>query len=435
MQQMLPLLLGWLSESPDPDLGLLGLRRLSSGDQRTTELVTAFRESPEVARRLCLLLGTSRVFADTLEHNPDELLSIGDPEGLAVRSPGELAAGASSALAWRTNAVEQRRGLYRYRQREELRIAARDVLGLDGEDDAVALTGSQLTGLAQASVSAALEAVAPPLPFAVVAMGRFGGAELSYASDLDVLFVYDGSTAADFGAAEETAESLLQFLAGQTPTPRIYAVDLGLRPEGKQGPLARSLEGYRTYYDRWALMWERQALLRARPVAGDADVGRRFMALIEPHVWRPLTDEDVRDVRRMKARIERERLPAGDDPQFHLKLGRGSLSDVEFTAQLLQLQHGVRATGTMEALDALAAVGALEPEDHATLAAAYRFCERTRNRWYLVKGSPGDALPTQGDQLAKLARSLETTGGELREQYRRVTRRARQVVERLFYGK
>jgi len=435
MQQMLPLLLGWLSETPDPDLGLLGLRRLSSGEQRTTELVTAFRESPEVARRLCLLLGTSRLFVETFEHNPDELLSLGDPEGLGVRSRDALAKGASSALQWRTDQLERRRGLYRFRQREDLRIAARDVLGLDDEEEAVAVTGAELTALAEASLGAALDAVSPPLPFAIVAMGRFGGAELSYASDLDVLFVYDGSTAGDFAAVEETAESLVQFLAGRTPSPRIYTIDLGLRPEGKQGPLARSLEGYRTYYDRWALMWERQALLRARPVVGDADVGRRFMEIVEPHVWQPLTDDDVREVRRMKARIERERMPAGDDPQFHLKLGRGSLSDIEFTAQLLQLQHGVRATGTMAALDALVKAGALDAEDHATLTAAYRFCERTRNRWYLVKGSPGDALPTQGDQLSRLARSLGTTGGELREQYRRVTRRARHVVERVFYGK
>jgi [glutamine synthetase] adenylyltransferase / [glutamine synthetase]-adenylyl-L-tyrosine phosphorylase len=435
MQQMLPLLLLWLSEAPDPDLGLLGLRRLSSGEQRTTELVTAFRESPEVARRLSLLLGTSRLFAETFEHNPDELLSLGDPDGLAVKPAAELAAGAASAVEWRTGLVEQRRGMYRYRQREELRIAARDVLRLYGEEDAVAVTGSELTALAEGVLAAAIDALAPSLPFAVVAMGRFGGAELSYASDLDVLFAYEGSTSEDFRTAEETAEALLQFLAGRTPSPRIYTVDLGLRPEGKQGPLARSLEGYRTYYDRWALMWERQALLRARPVAGDADLGRRFMEIVEPHVWQPLTADDVREVRRMKARIERERIPAGDDPQFHLKLGRGSLSDIEFTAQLLQLQHGVRATGTMAALDALAAAGALDSDDRATLAAAYRFCERTRNRWYLVKGSPGDALPTQGDQLSRLARSLGTTGGELREQYRRVTRRARQVVERLFYGK
>src|SRR5207253_5205559 len=127
-------------------------------------------------------------------------------------------------------------------------------------EDAVAVAGAELTALAEGVLEAALDTVEPPLPFAVVAMGRFGGAELSYASDLDVLFVYEGSTAAEFGKAEETAESLLEFLAGRTPSPRIYTVDLGLRPEGKQGPLARSLDGYQVYYDRWALMWERQAL-------------------------------------------------------------------------------------------------------------------------------------------------------------------------------
>ena len=182
-------------------------------------------------------------------------------------------------------------------------------------------------------------------------------------------------------------------------------------------------------------MWERQALVRARFVAGDADVGRRFLELIEPHVWKGLDDSDVREIRRIKARVERERIPAGDDPQFHLKLGRGSLSDVEFTAQLLQLQHGVRATGTMEALQRLEEAGALAPDDRAVLAEAYRFCERTRNRWFLVKGAPGDSLPTRPEQLAPLARSLGASPGELREQYRRATRRSRNVVERVFYGK
>jgi [glutamine synthetase] adenylyltransferase / [glutamine synthetase]-adenylyl-L-tyrosine phosphorylase len=267
-------------------------------------------------------------------------------------------------------------------------------------------------------------------------MGRFGGAELSYASDLDLLFVYDGSTPADFTAAERLGEHLVRFLAGASPPTRIYPVDLSLRPEGKDGPVARSLDGYRAYYGRWSRTWERQALVRARPVAGDADVARRFMEIVEPHVWgEPLSDDDVREIRRMKARIERERLPASEDPQFHLKLGRGSLSDVEFTAQLLQLRHGVRATGTMAALDALGAAGVLSDADRTVLAEAYRFCERTRNRLYLVRGTPGDALPSRPEHLTRLVRSLGTDPHELREQYRRTTRRCRAVVERLFYGK
>ena len=398
MQQMLPLLLGWLSESPDPDLGLLGLRILTTGRQQATEMGVAFRESPEAARRLCLLLGTGRIFADTFEHQPDMIPSLGQPDGLATRPPGALLAGSTNALAWREHTEDRQLALLRYKRREQLRIAAADVLDLApaaGEDHVV-VTAAQLTALAEACVSAALDALEPKLPFAVIAMGRFGGAELSYASDLDLLFVYDGSTPADFAVAERLGEHLVRFLAGTSPPTRVYPVDLALRPEGKDGPLARSLDGYRAYYGRWSRTWERQALVRARPVAGDEEVARRFMEIVEPHVWGDgLSDEGVREIRRMKARIERERLPAGEDPQFHLKLGRGSLSDVEFCAQLLQLQHGVRAAGTMPALAALDAAGALAPDDHAVLAEAYRFCERTRNRLFLIRGAPGDSLPSR----------------------------------------
>ena len=437
MQQMLPLLLEWLSESPDPDLGLLGLRLLTTGEHRARELAIAFRESPEAARRLCVLVGTSRRLTQTLEHHPDLIPALGNPEALAPRTAEALLEGATTALAWRADTTDRQRGLERFRRREELRIAASDLLELTPPDEEpVVVTGAALTALAEACVRAALTALEPPVPFGVVAMGRFGGAELSYASDLDVLFVYDGSTPEDFALAEKTAEALLGFLSGQTPANRVYSVDADLRPEGKDGPLARSLEGYRTYYERWAQVWERQALLRARPVAGDPDVGRRFGELIDQHMWKdPLPEDDVREIRRMKARIERERIPAGEDPQFHLKLGRGSLSDIEFTAQLLQLRHRVPATGTMAALDALEDAGALAPEDRRVLGEAYRFCERTRNRWFLVKGAPDDALPRTPENLARLARSLGTTPQELRESYRRVTRRARQVVERLFYGK
>lgn len=438
MQQLLPLLMSWLSDSPDPDLGLLGLRRLAAGAQQATELATAFRESPEAARRLCLLLGTSRLLGDALHRNPDLVAGLAAPELVEPRPAVAFGDGVSDALAWRPETDERQHALRRYKQREVLRIAARDVLGLDHEagTDPVVTAAAQLTALAEASLDAALAAVEPPLPFAVVAMGRFGGGELSYASDLDVLFVYDGTTAADFAVAEATAEALVRFLKGPTAGTRIWPLDVDLRPEGKQGPLARSLDGYREYYEHWVETWERQALLRARPVAGDRTVGERFQALVDEHVWgRTIDAETVRQIRRMKARIERERIPAGEDPQFHLKLGRGSLSDVEFTAQLLQLQHGVPAPGTMAALDALAAAGALADDDHAVLAKAFRFCERVRNRWYLVKGAPGDSLPTQPEQLARLARSLDVTPAALREQYRRRTRRCRQVVERLFYGK
>jgi len=276
-------------------------------------------------------------------------------------------------------------------------------------------------------------------------MGRFGGAELSYASDLDVLFVHDAGDVdpadkASVAGGEALAESFLHFVHGPNPAQRVVVLDLGLRPEGGQGRLARDLRGYATYFARWAQTWERQALLRARVVAGDRALGERFLAMAASFVWdRALTKADVADIRRMKARIERERIPVNEDPQFHLKLGRGSLSDVEWTVQLLQLFHGIPGTGTMATLADLVAHGALEEADAEALSDSYRFCERTRNRWYLVGalpggGSPADALPTQAHQLSRLARSLGTTPTALRDEYRKVTRRARRVVERLFYG-
>ena len=437
MQQMLPLLLGWLSESPDPDLGLLGLRVLTSGQQQANQLAIAFRESPETARRLCTVLGTSRMLGETIEHHPDLIPALGHPAELALSSPSALASGAEAVLAWRPNQDDRQRSLLRFKRREVLRVAAADVLRLTGDArDPVVVTGEQLTALAEACLEAALSSLAPTRAFAVIAMGRFGGAELSYASDLDLLLVYDGQTAEHFDEAEKLAEALVRFLAGDTPAARIYQVDLDLRPEGKQGPLARTLEGYRTYYRRWGQTWERQALIRARPVAGDEELARSFMEVVEDYVWGDdLSEADVREIRRIKARVERERIPAREDPHFHLKLGAGTLSDVEFCVQLLQLRHHVRETATMGALEKLREARHLTDDDAEVLADAYRFCERTRNRWFLIKGQGSDALPSRPEQMARLARSLQSSPSELREDYRRVTRRCRTVVERLFYGK
>ncbi len=310
-------------------------------------------------------------------------------------------------------------------------MIARDVL----HGAAISEVGAGISAIAEASVEAALEAVGSALPFAVVALGRFGGSELSYASDLDVVFVYDGTTATDYEEAMRLAMSLRRFLAGSTPTERIWEIDLDLRPEGTRGPLARSLDAYAAYFRRWALVWERQAMLRARPVAGDGVVAQRFMELLEEFVWAPgVSDDDVREIRRTKARVERERLPPGEDPEFHLKLGRGSLSDVEWTVQLAQLAAGVRGPSTMTALVALVGAGAVDGQDADVLATAYRCCETIRNRLFLVAGDAKDSLPPQGSTLLGwLARSLDTTPRELREEYRRATRRARRVVEHLFY--
>ncbi len=265
-----------------------------------------FRDSPEAARRLCLLVGTSRLVADILQRNVDLVVRLPDGERLRTQEGSALAESARATVSWRDRADRQA-ALLRWKDRNLLGVMARDILGESGVEQVEA----DITAIGDTAVAVALESMAPRVPFAVIALGRYGGAELSYASDLDVLFVYDGSTPGHQAEADRVASNLRRFLQGTTPATRLWEVDTDLRPEGKDGLLARSLEGYVTYWEKWAAVWERQAMLRARPAAGDPAVAARFMELVDDFVWsKPISTDDVREIRRIKARVETERLPA-----------------------------------------------------------------------------------------------------------------------------
>jgi glutamate-ammonia-ligase adenylyltransferase len=441
MQQLLPAILGWLSAGPDPDLGLLQLRRLSEGYTRSSTLARRFRETPVAAERACRILSSSRVLGLALHRHPDVVDALAD-DGFVHNelARSELVEAAVGTLDWRSDEDERRAGLRRFKRRELLRIGTRDTVG----NCELSSIGRELAHLGDACIEAVLQSMEPPLPFAVIGLGRLGGCELSYASDIDIVFVYDGKSARDFDEAERLATRLVRAIGETTSEGATFRVDARLRPEGNQGPLARSLDGFGAYYERYGQTWEFQALTRARPVAGSDEVAARFMELIEPFVYRdPMPEDWRREIRRMKARIERERIPPGEDPRFHLKLGRGSLSDIEFTVQLEQLaagghDAGLRAASTLAALDALVGSARLDAEDADRLRESYDLCERARNARYLLTGTPGDALPIAGDEAEKLARLLgyaEQPQQRLRDDYRRVTRRARSVVERVFYGR
>lgn len=442
MAQLLPLLLDWLSLTPDPDLGLLGLRTLVTSPHHRALVASAFRESLESARRVCLLMGSSRALSEALSRNPELIAAVDDDEAFAPDGRSALGAEAARRLRRAVDDDSRRSQLLRLRQDQLLRIAARDLLGTSDVEEVGAALSDTAEALLDATLADVVERTAPATAFCVVGMGRLGGGELAYGSDLDVLFVHggDGGDGGSDRAGETVAEALLHLLHGPNPATKVASLDLGLRPEGSQGRLSRHVEGYRSYFERWAQTWERQALLRARVVAGDHRLGERFMEAANHFVWdRPLGAAELAEIRRLKARMERERIPSGEDPQFHLKLGRGSLSDVEWTVQLLQLRHHVTGASTMAALGALEQAGALDGADAQALRASYRFCEHARNRWHLVGAlpggtAPGDSLPSRGRDLSRLARSLGTTPAALREDYRRVTRRARRVTERLFYG-
>jgi glutamate-ammonia-ligase adenylyltransferase len=272
---------------------------------------------------------------------------------------------------------------------------------------------------------------------------------MGYGSDADVLFVHRARAGAEESKAAAAANSIahaLRRLLGEPAPDPAFEVDANLRPEGRQGAMSRSLTAFREYYQRWVSTWEVQALLRAEPVAGDEELGRQFVELVDPlrYPAAGLTPEQVAEIRRVKARVDSERLPRGADPATHTKLGRGGLADVEWTVQLLQLEHAHRVpalqvTSTIEALNGLARAGLLETGQADALQAAWELASRARNAVFLVRGRPGDQLPRQGLELSGVARACgygaDVDPGQFLDDYRRVTRHARAVVEHVFYDR
>jgi [glutamine synthetase] adenylyltransferase / [glutamine synthetase]-adenylyl-L-tyrosine phosphorylase len=449
---LLPVMLGWFAEAPDPDSGLLGFRQVSDALGTTHWYLGLLRDAGAAAERLARILASSRYATDLLMRAPEAVSMLGDDDELVPRSREALVSEALSTTGRYPDSEHAIRAVRALRRRELFRTSVADLLGLIDVDT----VGRALSDIAAATLAGGLAAAVTaveaardgPLPtrLTVVAMGRFGGGELGYGSDADVLFVHDplpdspDQVASD--AAHAVANELRRLLALPGPEPQLV-VDADLRPEGRQGPLVRTLASYAAYYARWSQVWESQALLRADPVAGDVGLGERFVALIDPlrYPAEGLTEVDVREIRRIKARVEAERLPRGADPGTHTKLGPGGLSDVEWTVQLFQLRHGsqfasLRTTRTLAALEGAAAENVLDDSGAVTLAEAWRLATRVRNAIMLVRGRASDTLPSDTRELASVARVVGYAPGQtgaLVEDYRRATRRARAVVERVFY--
>jgi len=449
---LLPAMLGWFAEAPDPDGGLLGFRRLSDAVGSSHWYLGMLRDEGAAAERLARLLGTSRYATDLLMRAPEATAMLAHDDDLASRDSDTLASEARKAARRRDDPVEAITATRAIRRRELFRTAAADVFGLI-EVDAV---GRAVSAIARASLEGGLAAAVAaieaerggPLPtrVAVIAMGRLGGREMSYSSDADVLFVHDPLPGAEerdaSDAAFAVANELRRLLALPGPDPALD-LDAGLRPEGRQGPLVRTLASYAAYYERWSKVWEAQALLRAVPVAGDAGLGQRFIDLVDPRRYpdEGLSVADVAEVRRIKARVDSERLPRGADPASHLKLGRGGLGDVEWTVQLLQLRHahrvtGLRTTQTLPALRAAAAAELIDQDSAAALASSWQLAGRIRNATTLVRGRPSDSLPQQQDLagVAFLCGYDVAEASRLSDDYRRGARRAAAAVDRVFWG-
>jgi glutamate-ammonia-ligase adenylyltransferase len=437
MHQVLPLFLDWLSISPNPDLGLYQLRVLLANASDHSALITLLENNPLAGERLCLLLGTSRLIGQLIDRIPEFVPRLADDSLLGDIRPAEAEIERLRGLLDSRPDYDAKVGtVRRFTRRRKLRIAARDILGEGSTPETlIALTDS-----ADAAVAGALQIVTQgdPTGFAVVAMGKWGGSELSYGSDLDVMYVFDPEAERDRGL--RAATDLARVLTEPSRHGEAYILDAEIRPEGRRGPLARSLDSYRRYYEEWAEPWEILALVRARPATGDDGVISDFREMIEPIVWHENVSESFfRSIREIKSRVENERIPPGEDPDYHLKLGKGSLSDIEFLTQLLQIQHGfdepgLRVPGTLDALARLRDCEVLNWTEEQTLRESYIFCTRVRLRLHIQAGRASDSLPTDSDELIRLASSLGyPRASELRDQYRRVTRRARTVFEKRFY--
>lgn len=452
-RHLLPVMLSWFADGADPDAGLLAFRQISDSLGTTHWYLGMLRDEGSAAERLARVLSTSRYAVDLLIRSPEAVSLLGDPAGLVPPERDALVTRMRAAADRQELAEDALLAVRKVRARELVRVVLGDLVGAwSGEQVRGALTDVTDAYL-EGALGVALERVLArrgedaAARLLIVGMGRLGGRELGYASDADVMYVFDplpGATAEL--AAEQAGEAIAELrrgLAGAGPDPALE-LDADLRPEGRSGPLVRSLESYRAYYGRWSAGWEAQALLRARPVAGDAELAERFAELVNPLRWPEggIDTAAVHEVRRIKARMESERLPRGADPRTHLKLGRGGLSDVEWVVQLLQLQHAyalpaLRTTSTLPGLTAAVDAGLVGAEDADQLATAWQLASRLRDAGIVWRGRAVDSVPSDLRDAEGMSRVMGRPpggGAELAEEWRRVARHARGVVERLLYG-
>jgi glutamate-ammonia-ligase adenylyltransferase len=451
-QVLLPTLLDWLSDTPDPDAGLLAYRRLSEELADARWFLASLRDEGAVAKRLMHVLGTSAFVPELLMRAPEVIRQYADgPSGpkLLEVEPAGLARALVAAAARQSEPARAIASARTLRRRELARVASADLLGMLEVTDVCSALTSVWVAVLQAALDVVIRANTPrggpPAKIAVIGMGRLGGGELGYGSDADVMFVcepvgdHEESVAVKWSVT--IAEQVRKVLGTPSADPPLE-VDINLRPEGRSGPLVRTLASYQAYYARFAQTWEVQALLRAHCVAGDGDLGLRFLLMIDGTRYPSggVSAEAVQEIRRLKARIDAERLPRGADPNTHTKLGRGGLADVEWTVQLLQLRYAhqipaLHSTSTLHTLDAIGAAELIAEGDVDLLRQAWLTATRARNALVLVRGKPTDQLPGPGRQLNAVAVAAGwdgSDGSEFLDNYLRVTRRAKAVVRRIF---
>ncbi len=465
--QVLPPLLAALRRSADPDMALNHLERFLAGLEPVSFFPEGLRRAPDALFSLVTLFGASRFLASHCIADPAGTFALFcDPRFLAMPAErAELESRLRDALQDAAQEDDLLRGLRRFRKQEMLRIALRDLLGRADLSETV----TELSFLAEVCLQAAWrwcdaglrrkhgaprvaqeDGTTVPAGFAVIGMGKLGGRELNFSSDIDLIYVYtaDGETDGE-GDARTTnhqyfvklAERLSAAIGRTTEDGFVFRVDLRLRPEGRRGPLAQSLGGYEIYYESWGQAWERSALIKARFVAGDEEVGREFLKRIAPFVYRKYLDFGaIAEIREMKQKINREVQQKGR-MQRDVKLGYGGIREIEFLVQVLQLiyggrDRGLRERGTMRTLHTLSQKGLLSFQEVGDLMQAYVFLRNVEHRLQMLNDLQTQTLPSGDEELRHLARRTGYFGNgaearQLLEDYAGHTRRVRAIYDAL----
>ena len=443
-RQLLPAMLGWFTAGPNPDHALLAFRQVSEAMGRTHWYLRALRDGDAMAERLAKILSSSRYTVDLMMRAPQSAGMLNDDDTLMPRDRGEVLAEMRASAKRHEQldvAVEHIRAV---RRRELLRLAMADLLGLID----LATLGIGLSELISATIDATLEVVKRRYEWspriAVIALGRWGGCEVGYASDADAMFVVEDSDREDATKiATQIVAELRSALATAGPDPQLD-IDIDLRPDGKGGPIVRSLRSYLAYYERWSSTWEAQMLLRAAHGAGDQGLSAELLAGIEAlrYPAAGITRQQVHEIRKLKARMEVERIPRGSDPLRNTKLGPGGLSDVEWVVQLIQLLNAGRlpdlqVTSTLAGLAVAEQAELISTDDAAALRDAWSMASSLRNAIMLLRGRASDSIPPDPREVSAVAELIGYDKGEssiMLDEYRRRTRHARQVMDHLFWG-
>lgn len=440
---LLPVMLEWFAQTPDPDAGLLGFRKVSEALGTTPWYLRLLRDESITAERLAIILGTSSYATELLLRSPEAVNILVDETTLQPRSADELMNEVMAMVARHDTASDAVVAVRGIRRRELFRTSAASLLGIIDVEQ----VGDALTAITDVTLRGALEVITRSYPdaeqFLVIAMGRYGGCELGFGSDADVMFCFADGNDNAFDSAQKVAHELRTLLMAPSPDPELL-IDADLRPEGKNGPIVRSLESFQAYYARWSAGWETQALLRASFAAGDQQLYADFELMIDAirYDQAGLSQQALMEIRKLKARMESERMPRGIDPALHIKLGPGGLSDVEWVAQILQMRFAhqypeLQTTKTLGTLRAAASLSLISQRDAQVLIEAWTLATQVRNAIVLVKGRPSDVVPKDILDLGRIGHLLgygPRSGQRLMDDYRKATRRARQVTMRLLYG-